>query len=61
METKIIEKLILAKANMEYEKLQLEVRLEETQAELLTLKQVLDSDPALKELFEEAKNKYGTN
>ena len=55
------EKLLIKFANLTYEALQIEVRLEETQAELLTLKQVLDSDPALKELFEEAKNKYGTN
>ena len=55
------EKLLVKFANLTYEALQIEVRLEETQAELLTLKQVLDSDPALKELFEEAKNKYGTN
>ena len=55
------EKLLIKFANLTYEALQIEVRLEETQAELLKLKQVLDSDPALKELFEEAKNKYGTN
>ena len=61
METKIIEKLILAKANMEYEKLQLEVRLEEIQAELQQIKAIIDSDADLKALFESVQEEKGGN
>ena len=59
METKIIEKLILAKANIEYEKIQLEVRLEEMQEELEHIKTIINSDDDLKTLFKSVQEKRG--
>ena len=55
------EKLLVKFANLTYEALQIEVRLEETQAELQQIKAIIDSDADLKALFESVQEEKGGN